>query len=58
MSAASLNNLALSTSAFADITLDSPILFYFATAAISFEISLCNYISFIKTLSQNTPLDF
>lgn len=51
ISAASLNNLAASTSALAEITLDSPILLYFAAAAISFESSTPSYMSLINTLS-------
>jgi hypothetical protein len=51
ISAASLNNFAASTSALAEITLDSPILLYLAAAAISLDNSAPSYISLINTLS-------
>lgn len=51
ISAASLNSLAASTSALAEITLLYPTLFYLAAAAISSYNSLDNTISFINTFS-------
>ena len=47
-----LSIFAASTSALAEITLDSPILFYLAADAISFYVSGDNTISLMKTLSM------